>query len=64
MRAEAPRMDLMCRSVLDRIFEEETPFDLAGDLIMPSLLKLCNISENMHEYWCERGYFRIDPRSN
>ena len=37
------------------------PYDLAGDLMIPSLLKLRNISEDMHEYWCERGYFRIDP---
>jgi LuxR family transcriptional regulator len=37
------------------------PYDLAGRLMIPSLLKLRNISEDMHEYWCERGYFRIDP---
>jgi LuxR family transcriptional regulator len=37
------------------------PYDLAGELMIPSLLKLRNISEDMHEYWCERGYFRIDP---
>jgi LuxR family transcriptional regulator len=37
------------------------PYDLAGDLMIPSLLKLRNISDDMHEYWCDRGYFRIDP---
>ena len=37
------------------------PYDLAGELMIPSLLKLRNISADMHEYWCERGYFRIDP---
>ncbi|PKA41852.1 LuxR family transcriptional regulator [Rhizobium sullae] len=36
-------------------------FDLDGEIMIPSLLKLRNISEDMHEYWCNRGYFRIDP---
>lgn len=37
------------------------PFDLNGGLMIPSLLKLRNIADDMHEYWCDRGYFRIDP---
>lgn len=36
-------------------------YDIDGQIMMPSLLKLRNISEDMHEYWCNRGYFRIDP---
>lgn len=37
------------------------PFDLDGTIMIPSMLKLRNIDEDMHDYWCERGYFRIDP---
>ncbi|MDX3926062.1 MAG: LuxR family transcriptional regulator [Shinella sp.] len=37
------------------------PYDLTGELIIPSLLKLRNISDDMYEYWCDREYFRIDP---
>ncbi|AYG61754.1 helix-turn-helix transcriptional regulator [Rhizobium jaguaris] len=37
------------------------PFDLDGKIMIPSLLKLRNISDDMHEYWFDRGYFRIDP---
>lgn len=37
------------------------PFDHDGALMIPSLLKLRNISDEMREYWCEREYFRIDP---
>jgi LuxR family transcriptional regulator, quorum-sensing system regulator SdiA len=37
------------------------PYDLDGQIMVPSMLKLRNISEDMHEYWCDRGYFRIDP---
>lgn len=37
------------------------PYDLNGDVMIPSLLKLRNISADMHEYWFDRGYFRIDP---
>ena len=37
------------------------PYDLNGDVMIPSLLKLRNISDDMHEYWFDRGYFRIDP---
>jgi LuxR family transcriptional regulator len=29
--------------------------------MIPSLLKLRNVSDDMHEYWFDRGYFRIDP---
>lgn len=37
------------------------PYDLDGAIMIPSLLKLRNISEDMHDYWFDRGYFRIDP---
>jgi len=37
------------------------PFDLDGELMVPSFLKLRNISDDMLEYWFDRGYFRIDP---
>jgi len=37
------------------------PYDLSGGIMIPSLLKLRNISEDMHEYWYDRGYFRFDP---
>lgn len=37
------------------------PYDLDGRIMIPSLLKLRNISDDMHEYWFDRGYFRIDP---
>jgi LuxR family transcriptional regulator len=37
------------------------PYDLDGEIMIPSLLKLRNISEDMHDYWFNRGYFRIDP---
>lgn len=34
---------------------------IAGEVEIPSLLKLRNVAEDMADYWCERGYFRIDP---
>ncbi|RWX76728.1 LuxR family transcriptional regulator [Neorhizobium lilium] len=37
------------------------PYDLDGAIMIPSLLKLRNISDDMHDYWFDRGYFRIDP---
>lgn len=37
------------------------PFDLDGEIMVPSFLKLRNISDDMLEYWLDRGYFRIDP---
>ncbi|RWB31438.1 MAG: LuxR family transcriptional regulator [Mesorhizobium sp.] len=37
------------------------PFDLDGSIMIPSLLKLRNMADDMHDYWCARGYFRIDP---
>jgi LuxR family transcriptional regulator len=37
------------------------PYDIDGAIMIPSLLKLRNIAEDMHEYWFDRGYFRIDP---
>lgn len=37
------------------------PYDVDGSMNIPSLLKLRNVPEDMHEYWCARGYFRYDP---
>ena len=37
------------------------PFDLDGSIMVPSLLMSRNMADDMHEYWCERGYGRIDP---
>ena len=37
------------------------PYDLDGTIMIPSMLKLRNIDDDMHDYWCDRGYFRIDP---
>lgn len=37
------------------------PFDYNGDIMLPSLLKLRNIADDMPDYWFNRGYFRIDP---
>ena len=55
--------EAMKRLGFDALIYDYTPvpYDLAGDLMIPSLLKLRNISNDMHEFWCERGYFRIDP---
>ncbi|MDM9646043.1 MULTISPECIES: helix-turn-helix transcriptional regulator [unclassified Rhizobium] len=60
---------------IDQVFEEmktlgfealiydytPIPYDLDGEIMIPSLLKLRNISDDMHDYWFNRGYFRIDP---
>lgn len=55
--------EAMKRFGFDALIYDYTPvpYDLAGELMIPSLLKLRNVSNDMHEYWCERGYFRIDP---
>lgn len=37
------------------------PIDPGGNIIIPSFMELRNIPLGMHEYWCERGYFLIDP---
>jgi LuxR family transcriptional regulator len=37
------------------------PMDRSGSIAIPSLMKLRNIASGMHEYWCDRGYFLIDP---
>ncbi|OYR11461.1 helix-turn-helix transcriptional regulator [Brucella thiophenivorans] len=36
-------------------------FDMNGEMMGPSLMKLRNISDDMPEFWAEKGYFRIDP---
>lgn len=37
------------------------PVDTNGHIAIPSLMKLRNIANGMQEYWCDRGYFLIDP---
>ncbi len=37
------------------------PMKPNGHIAIPSLMKLRNIASGMHEYWCDRGYFLIDP---
>lgn len=37
------------------------PIDPDGQIAIPSLMKLRNIACGMQEFWCERGYFLIDP---
>lgn len=37
------------------------PFDIDGTIMIPSLLMSRNMADDMHEYWCGRGYGRIDP---
>ncbi len=34
---------------------------LDGRIGIPTLLKLRNVAGDMHDYWCDREYFRIDP---
>lgn len=36
-------------------------FDVNGEMMGPSLMKLRNISDDMQEFWGEHGYYRIDP---
>ena len=37
------------------------PMTLDGRIAIPSFMKLRNIGSGMQEYWCDRGYFLIDP---
>lgn len=37
------------------------PMNPSGHIAIPSLMKLRNIASGMREYWCDRGYFLIDP---
>jgi LuxR family transcriptional regulator len=37
------------------------PIDAGGNINIPSFMELRNIPRGMHEYWCDRGYFLIDP---
>lgn len=55
--------EAMKRLGFEALIYDYTPvaYDIDGEIMMPSLLKLRNLSEDMHEYWCNRGYFRIDP---
>ncbi|MFC4625814.1 autoinducer binding domain-containing protein [Daeguia caeni] len=36
-------------------------FDMHGEMMGPSLMKLRNVSDDMAEYWAKKGYYRIDP---
>ena len=55
--------EAMKRLGFEALIYDYTPvaYDIDGQMMVPSLLKLRNISEDMHDYWCNRGYFRIDP---
>ncbi|TCL68408.1 LuxR family transcriptional regulator [Rhizobium sp. BK251] len=55
--------DAMKRIGFEALIYDYTPvpYDLDGEIMMPSLLKLRNISEDMHDYWFDAGYFKIDP---
>ncbi len=35
--------------------------DLDGRIITPSLVRMRNVPAGMAEYWCDRGYYQIDP---
>lgn len=37
------------------------PIDPIGNINIPSFMELRNIPDGMHDYWCGRGYFLIDP---
>lgn len=47
----------------DAVIYDYTPVprSLEGELITPSLLKTCNVPEDMRQLWCERGYYQLDP---
>lgn len=47
----------------DAMIYDYTPVPMApnGHIAIPSLMKLRNIASGMQEYWCDRGYFLIDP---
>ena len=53
----------LCRLGYEALIYDYTPvpYDLDGTIMIPSMLKLRNIDDDMHDYWCDRGYFRIDP---
>lgn len=37
------------------------PYDINGNFIVPSLFKIRNINNDMHTYWFDHEYFKIDP---
>jgi len=47
----------------DAVIYDYTPVprSLEGDLITPSLLKMCNVPDDMSRLWCEQGYYQVDP---
>jgi LuxR family transcriptional regulator len=47
----------------DALIYDYTPVPMkpSGEIAIPSFMKLRNITGAMHEYWCDRGYFLIDP---
>ncbi|WP_370674077.1 autoinducer binding domain-containing protein [Pleomorphomonas sp. PLEO] len=55
--------DMMKGFGFDALIYDYTPvpYDVDGSMNIPSVLKLRNVPEDMHEYWCGRGYFRFDP---
>ncbi|MET3794101.1 LuxR family transcriptional regulator [Aquamicrobium terrae] len=46
-----------------RLVYDYTPvtLDIDGTLMLPSLLMLRNVDEDMRLYWFDQGYYRIDP---
>ena len=61
------RIDVMFKAMKPLGFEaliydySPSTFDMNGEMVGPSMMKLRNVNEDMQEYWAERGYFRIDP---
>lgn len=53
----------VCQLGYDRLVYDYTPvtLDVDGAIMMPSLLTLRNVDEDMRVYWFEQGYYRIDP---
>ncbi|NGX88369.1 LuxR family transcriptional regulator [Rahnella sp. Lac-M11] len=37
------------------------PRSLEGELITPSLLRMCNVPGDMQKLWLESGYYQVDP---
>lgn len=55
--------DVMKKLGFGAMIYDYTPVPMAasGHIAIPSLMKLRNITDGMREYWCDRGYFLIDP---
>ncbi len=53
----------MQRLGFDALIYDYTPgaLDIGGQMMLPSLLKLRNVCDQMHDCWYGQQYFRIDP---